>query len=65
MVLSGFAAKIAKRGFKGKAHFVEPLLTTITQNRLADTVAVEIGVALLRCSLLKVIPLFPLLWLQA
>ncbi|KAG2124689.1 ribosome 60S biogenesis N-terminal-domain-containing protein [Suillus clintonianus] len=45
--------KIAKQGFKAKTHFVEPLLTTIIQNRLADTVAVDIGIALLQCSPLK------------
>ncbi|KAG2153453.1 ribosome 60S biogenesis N-terminal-domain-containing protein [Suillus bovinus] len=44
---------IAKLGFKAKAHFVEPLLTAIIQSRLADTVALEIGIALLRCSPLK------------
>jgi hypothetical protein len=56
MVLIGFAAKLMKQGFKAKAHFVEPLLIAIIQNRLADTVAVEIGILLLRCSPLKVIP---------
>lgn len=50
-----FAAKIAKQGFKAKAYFVEPLLTAIIQNRLADTVALDIGIALLQCSPLKVI----------
>ncbi|KAG1766782.1 ribosome 60S biogenesis N-terminal-domain-containing protein, partial [Suillus occidentalis] len=45
--------KIAKHGFKAKAYFVEPLLTAIIQNRLADIVAVDIGIALLQCSPLK------------
>ncbi|KAG1888586.1 ribosome 60S biogenesis N-terminal-domain-containing protein [Suillus subluteus] len=45
--------KIAKKGFKAKAYFVEPLLTTIIQHRLADTVALDIGIALLQCSPLK------------
>ncbi|KAG0699762.1 hypothetical protein DFH29DRAFT_990668 [Suillus ampliporus] len=45
--------KLAKQGFKAKAHFAEPLLTTIIQNRLSDTVAVNIGIALLQCSPLK------------
>ncbi|KAG1791586.1 ribosome 60S biogenesis N-terminal-domain-containing protein [Suillus plorans] len=45
--------KITKQGFKAKIYFVEPLLTTIIQNRLADTVALDIGIALLQCSPLK------------
>ncbi|KAG1751996.1 hypothetical protein EDD22DRAFT_239831 [Suillus occidentalis] len=40
-------------GFKAKAYFVEPLLTAIIQNRLADTLAVDNGIALLQCSPLK------------
>ncbi|KAG1740308.1 ribosome 60S biogenesis N-terminal-domain-containing protein [Suillus lakei] len=47
------STKIAKQGFKAKAHFVEPLLTAVIQNRLSDTVAVDIGIALLQCSPLK------------
>ncbi|KAG2356040.1 ribosome 60S biogenesis N-terminal-domain-containing protein [Suillus spraguei] len=45
--------KIAKQGFKAKTYFVEPLLTAIIQHRLADTVAFDIGIALLQCSPLK------------
>ncbi|KAG1732030.1 uncharacterized protein EDB91DRAFT_1058414 [Suillus paluster] len=45
--------KLTKHGFNAKAHFAEPLLTTIIQNRLTDTVAINIGIALLQCSPLK------------
>ncbi|KAG2065911.1 hypothetical protein BDR04DRAFT_127854 [Suillus decipiens] len=48
-----FAAKITKQGSKAKGYFVEPLLTAIIQHRLADTVALDIGIALLQCSPLK------------
>ncbi|KAG1894474.1 uncharacterized protein F5891DRAFT_1255164 [Suillus fuscotomentosus] len=45
--------KISKQGFKAKTYIVEPLLTTTLQNRLADTVALDIGIALLQCSPFK------------
>ncbi|KAG2045770.1 hypothetical protein BDR06DRAFT_1015311 [Suillus hirtellus] len=57
--------KISKQGFKAKTYFVEPLLTTTLQNRLADTVALNIGIALLQCSPFKVILSCHILRLQA